>query len=794
MNFRNSHILFLPLSLLISYHTIAQKKQLEISGVIIDNQSESPIPFATVIIADSNTQQNITGTTTDEDGKFYVETQASNFYIEISFIGYKTMRIDKFNIEKNQLNMGTIRLFEDSQALEEVEVRAEKSTMEFKLDKRVFNVGKDISSTGMSALEVLNNVPSVTVSIEGEVSLRGKSGVQILIDGKPSILADDPSNSLGTITADMIDKIEVITNPSAKYDAEGTAGILNIILKKEEKKGLNGSISMNTGIPDNHSVGISLNRRTEKFNLFAQLGAGYRSLPRHSKNINQDLINNTTVNSEGTGYRNENFYNLILGTDYYINPLNVITLSGNYAYEIEDQPSKTDFSYYDPSNTLDSQWQRIETTEATNPKWQYELQYQREFEDNEDHTLLFSALGRFFGKDQESEFVVTSIYGDDDFNDQQTETEFQQADYTFKLDYTKPFSDKVTMEAGSQYVINDVGNDYSVRDLIDGEWITNPDLTNNFEYNQKVLGMYGTGSYEGKFWGVKVGLRIENTDLKTLLTNTNEKNSQSYTDLFPSAHVSYKIDETISLQGGYSKRIFRPRLWDLNPFFNIRNDYNIRRGNPNLKPEYTDSFEVTSIFIIKKASFNAGVYHLYTTDVVERVTTFEDNVSVTTPQNIGISNTTGIEINFKYRPAKWVTFNGDFNYGYFIRNGDFEDQSFDFNGDRWSSRLTGKFNFPANFELELTGNHQSGYQTVQSEISGASYVDLGLRKKIGKGKVVINLAIRDIFETRIRESVIDQPEFYLYSYSTRGRFITLGLSYGFGKGEAMSYSGGRRRR
>jgi len=213
-------------------------------------------------------------------------------------------------------------------------ISAEKSTTEFKLDKRVFNVGKDLSSTGASALEVLNNVPSVDVNIEGEVSLRGSTGVQILINGKPSILSDDASNALGTITADMIEKVEVITNPSAKYEAEGTAGIINIILKKNEKKGLNGSLSLNTGTPDNHSIGISLNQRTEKFNLFTQLGTGYRELPRYNKNTNIDKINNTELNSEGTEFRNEHFYNFVLGSDYYINPLNTITLSGSFAYEV----------------------------------------------------------------------------------------------------------------------------------------------------------------------------------------------------------------------------------------------------------------------------------------------------------------------------------------------------------------------------------------------------------------------------------------------------------------------------
>jgi outer membrane receptor for ferrienterochelin and colicin len=177
---------------------------------------------------------------------------------------------------------------------------------------------------------------------------------------------------------------------------------------------------------------------------------------------------------------------------------------------------------------------------------------------------------------------------------------------------------------------------------------------------------------------------------------------------------------------------------------------------------------------------------------VERITYFEDNVSITTPENIGTSRTTGLEVNFKYSPTKWLTMNGDFNYGFFSRDGEFEEQSFDFTGDQWSSRLTGKFKLPADFELELTGNFRSGYRNVQGDISGFNFADLGLRKKIAKGKVVIDFAIRDVFETRIFESVIQQPEYYLYSWNTRGRFFTLGLSYGFGKGEAMTYSGRRR--
>ena len=378
--------IYLLLLILSSSFAIAQEN-IEITGKLVEKETSQPIPYATLVIKDKSTNKNITGVITDDSGNFIVTTTKPNFYVEISFMGFETKTITEFTVTNRKVNLGTIKLLPNSQALDEIVVTGEVSKTVFKLDKRVFNVGKDISSTGASALEVLNNVPSVNVNIEGDISLRGSSGVQILINGKPSVLADQSSNALGTITADMIESIEIITNPSAKYEASGTAGILNIILKKEEKKGWNGSVSVNTGIPDNHSLGLSLNRRTENFNLFAQLGAGYRSLPQESENINQNLITNEVLLSNGEEFRNETFFNLTLGTDYHINDLNVLTLSGNFAYEIEDQPSNYNFQFFDENNNLISNWIREESTEATNPKYRYELNYKKQFKNNEDHTL-----------------------------------------------------------------------------------------------------------------------------------------------------------------------------------------------------------------------------------------------------------------------------------------------------------------------------------------------------------------------------------------------------------------------
>lgn len=789
----NTFIKKLPITIaLFLLNSFAIAQNIVITGTIVEKATSQPVPYATIVVKDSTLHQNLNGVISDENGTFSVSSPKSSIYIEVSFMGYATITVSDITVINQTANLGNITLEQDKQTLDAVEIRGEVSKTVFKLDKRVFNVGKDLSTSGASALEVLNSVPSVNVSIEGDISLRGSSGVQILINGKPSVLADGSNNALGTITADMIEKIEVITNPSAKYDASGTAGILNIILKKEDEKGWNGSISLNTGLPDNHSFGVSVNRRTKKFNLFAQAGAGYRSLPKEFESVNRNLLSDEVVSSTGKEYRNEMFTNLRLGTDYHINDLNVLTLSGNVAYEVEDQPSAYYFGFIDGNNETLSTWLREETTEATNPKYQYEFNYNKQFKKNKEHTLQFSALGSFFGKEQASQFTNTTLTGTDIDENQQTETKFNKADYTFKADYVNPLNKLYTIETGAQYVINDVGNDFEVRNLINEQYVVSEALTNSFDWNQDVLGVYATAAYEKSKLGIKAGLRLEHTDVNTFLRNTNESNKQQYTNLFPTFHTSYKFGEKLSLQAGYSRRILRPRLWDLNPFFNIRNNFNIRVGNPDLQAEFTNSYELTGIYKLGKVSLSSSLYHRYTTDVVERVATFAENVTYTRPENIGTNSTVGFETNGKYSLKKWLTINGDVNYNYFNRDGSFQNQVFDISGSQWTSSLGSKISLPYSIDFELTGDYRSGYKTVQGERSGFAFMNIGVRKKLLKGKTIVNLGIRDVFASRIEEVFVNNASFESYSYSLRGRFLTFGISYGFGKGEAMTYSGRRR--
>nr|MBI1228978.1 TonB-dependent receptor [Cytophagales bacterium] len=770
-----------------------QAQDIEVTGKVVDQASQSPIEFATVKLLDKTSGELLAGTTTQADGTLLLVTKRADFLLEISFMGFLTREIRDFQLENSTINLGTISLETDAKLMDEVVVRGEKSTTEFQLDKRVFNVGQDLSSAGGSALDVLNNIPSVNVNIEGQILLRGTGGVQLLINGKPSVLTSDGGNALGTVTADMIERVEVITNPSAKYNAEGTSGIINIVLKKDEKRGINGSVTLNTGVPNNHSLGFSMNKRTEKFNFFSQMGVGYRTMPEDFEMVNKNLSTGTEIQSFGNADKNEQFFNLILGADYYINKNNVITLSGNYAFEGETEFSSSRFSMLGPSNALVSSWNRGESTEAGNPKWQYELQYKSDFSEDKDHFLLISAIGSSFAKDQTSLFDNTPTFGEmSQAERQRSVNDFSQAEYTFQADYTRPFSEKITFETGSQYLISQVTNDFAISDFESGSWQVIPALTNDFLFSQKVLGLYGTGAYEQEKFGLKLGLRMENTDITTELEQTNERNHQNFTNLFPTLHASYKLVKNFSLQGGYSRRISRPRFFDLNPFYRIRNNFNVSTGNPNLLPEYIDSYEVTGIFDHSLFSLSGSIYHRYITQTVENVTIFEDGVNITKPMNIGTNQVTGLEVNGKVTPNDWWAVNVDFNYNYFDRTGTYESRPFGFTTNQWTGRITNKFDLPADFTLEIVGDYQSSFHTFERLNKGFALADIGLRKKIVKGKAIVNLSVRDVFASRVTESEVVSADFSQYSFRQRGRFINLGVSYGFGKGEAMEFRGTKR--
>lgn len=792
-----SRVFLLCIGILLSWNScFAQggpgkgRKGNAIFGQVIDAISGKPLEYATVSVFNAADNKLLTGQITDLEGKYRVEVPARKINVRVEFLGYKALEVKDIELSSDK-DLGVMKVQPDQELLDEVEIKAEKSHTVFKLDKRVFNVGKDLSTAGGSALDILTNVPSVEVSIEGTVSLRGNSNVKILMNGKPSVLTSE-GNALGSISSDMIERVEVITNPSAKYDAEGTTGIINIVLKKSEKRGVNGSVTLNVGSPNNHSLGFSMSKRTEKFNLFSQMGAGYRSMLSSSyvERINKTMENPITMISNGDGTKNEKFLNLTLGADYFLTPQDVITLSGHYGYEWEDQDSDTEYEDIDSEANRLSHSNRIETTTATNPKYQYDLQYKKSFKGNKDRSFLISSTGSFFGKDKESEFVNNDLIAMMQQKRQQTLNDFSEAEYSFQSDYVHPFSKEHKLEVGAKYDFNILKNDYQVLNFSNNEWVNDANYSNYFEYKQGVASLYGVYSMEMDRFGFMAGLRTEHTDRNTYLRAEDKENNKGYTDFFPTFHTSYKLTETTSLQFGYSKRIFRPHMWDLNPFTTITDDRNLHKGNPNLVPEYSNSLELTVIQHMKKGNLNGAIFYRNTDNVIVDVLSIDGDVSTTTPLNIGKSTAFGAELNGKYEAFKFLSFMLDLNYSLYDRTGEFDGNSFDFQSDSWSGRLTSKLKLPYDFDMEVKGRYYSAYKDVQGTYDPGYTVDFGLKKKFMKGRTVINLSVRDLFDSRKRASETNLPNYYQYSERRRGgRVIVLGVSYGFGKGDAMEFSG-----
>ncbi len=766
------------------------KPDVLIQGEVVDSKSDQPLEFCSLLLMKLPDSTVIAGTTTDVEGRFELEFPDGGNTLVLKFIGYQDKIIREFpEVSNGVINLGRVTLDLDEDVIDGLNIRAEKSETVFKLDKRVFNVGKDLSNSGASAIEVLNNVPSVDVTLEGLIRLRGNSGVQILINGKPSVMASNSTNALGSITADMIDRVEVITNPSAKYDAAGTVGIINIVLRNETKKGLNGSLTLNTGYPNNHSLGLSANYRSERFNLFSQIGLGTRRFVSIDSTINR---NKTGAGSEfitnGESEKNENFANIRLGSDFYINSYNTLTLSGHFAYELENQYADLRYLQTGQNQNVLSRFNRTETTTAINPKYQYDLNYQKKFKSSKERLLNFSAEGSYFGKDKNSEFDNTLIEGANLGNDQETSIFFANVNHTFQLDYTHPIKEKWTAEAGSKYEINRNSNDSKITNIVNGVETVDTQFTNVFNYEQDVLAFYTTLAYEGEKFGVMTGVRYEQT-FSASYVKDDRLGEWNYGNFFPSAHMSYKLTKTLSSQLGYSRRIDRPFLFELSPYFSFRDNYNLSVGNPELQPEFSNVFELTTIKTWDKVSGSFTAYYSVTTDVVEEVITVIDTLTIESPANVGSSSNTGIEVNTKIDISPKISMSVDGNLVYFNRTGSYNDQNFDFSNYRWNLRSNWKFKLPKDFEVQLTANYQSKEQGVFQDELDYFFMNAGIRKKIAKGKFIVNLSSRDIFNSRIHRSITDRPEYYVYSRGQRGRYTVLGLSYNFGKGEAMEFSG-----
>jgi outer membrane receptor protein involved in Fe transport len=757
--------------------SLAQQVSGKISGLIQDKASSSPLSFATIgFFSEENVL--IGGGIAEENGRFSIDAPLGRFYGVIEFMGYEAKKTDFFLLSKENpnLDLGTIGLASSSKDLEEIIVQGEKTTMELSLDKRIFNVGKDLANSGGTASDILMNLPSIAVDPEGNVRLRGSSNVRILIDGKPSgLVSFKGSSGLRQLPANMVDRVEVITNPSARYEAEGMAGVINIILKKDSKQGFNGSFEVIGGYPKNLGFTTNLNYRHNRINWFINYGLATRRQPGRSELYqevyNQDGTTSILLQNNILDLKTLN-NNLRGGLDYFFNENSVLTLS--YLWRRSDARRILDIRYEDYLNTTDNflgyALRRQDETEDE-PNKEAIVSYKRKFQ-QKGHELnaSFTYLNYWERSDQiyteyqftpeakpipAKDLVQTSL--NDEFENQ----------YLLQVDYVKPFASKGKVETGLRTSFREMKNDYLVQEKNEsGSFVTIPGLDNIFLYDENILAAYGIIGNESGKWSYQAGLRAEHTDVNTILVETKEENPRKYTNLFPSAHLTYNVTEENAFQLSYSRRIRRPVYNDLSPYVTFSDQRNFFSGNPDLNPEFTDAFELGHIKYFDKATVFSTVYFRKTVDKIERIRRVnEDGFSVTLPLNLAGEKSYGIELSGDYRPVPWWKL--DFNANFFHAR--IDGSNIGLTELRttysWFFRQTSRFTLGQGWDLQLRANYNARQKTAQGTRKDIFFLDFSASKRILENRGTLILNVTDVLNSRINRSITEGDNFFTESES-----------------------------
>ena len=732
----------------------------QITGTVLD-ENGNPLDFATISIYTPDSTL-IDGNVTDAGGRFSLDAKPGEYYLLAEFISYRNAYRDGITLQRGKpFDVGTITLSPNTELLEEFTVEAERSTMEIKLDKRVFNVGKDLSARGSSAIDLLDNVPSVQVDVEGNVSLRGNGGVRILINGRPSGLVGDGGQGLRSLQADLIERVEVITNPSARYEAEGSVGIINIVLKKDRRKGLNGSFDITGGLPLTYGAAANLNYRSGKFNWFTNYGVRYRTSIGRSNLEQETFRGDDVLRSEQEGDRDRSGinHNFRIGADYLLDDKTTLTLAGRYNRGSDDNVNTTFYRDFLNGDFV-SQELRTDNELEGEEEVEVSLSFRREFEQKD---RLWTADIRYQDETEDENSDLENVFinqngipADVPYLIQRSANVEANSNLIFQTDYTHPVGEEGLAEAGIRIGIRDIANDFLVEEFVSGEFQTLEGLTNDFFYDENIYAAYLM--YGNKFgnFSYQFGIRPEYTDVTTLLVNTNEENARDYTNFFPSANLGYEFSERSSIQTSFSRRVRRPRFWDLNPFFTFSDNRNFRAGNPNLDPEFSSNFEVGYLHILGKGSLYGAVYYRHTTGVIERVQRVDEiGNSVTIPENLGEADNLGLEFNGNYRLAKWWRFNADFN---FFREEITQTVAFDglplgsLDAETltWFTRGTTQFDIGKGTEAQLRFNYRAPRTTPQGRRAAIASVDLAASHDVLKGNGTLTLSVRDLFNSRRR--------------------------------------------
>lgn len=775
-----------------------------ISGRIIDVKSEVPMEYVAFKLYKASDSTLYSGIYTDAEGKFtFEQIPFGNYYGKIVFAEYNPELISDIKISTTVkvANLGTIRLRPvETRALGEVKVVGQLDVLKAGIDKKVYNVGEDLSVKGGTANDVLNNIPSVEVNQEGGVTLRGDGTVTVLIDGRPSSISGGNGKTLlDALPAGSIERIEVVTNPSAKYDPDGTSGIINIVLKKNKMRGFNGLITSTLGSGDlnggNVAEGsVSLSFRNSKLNTFGSYSGryldGYRNQFMYlERDITADSMMKMDQDRLGT---DQNFgHTFRAGADFYLKPRHLLGFSMTGSIGERNRTGDQWNSTLTSSDSLLRLWRRVSSDPSQQQNFDFNVNYKHDLKN--DRGNLVVDLNQSLGSDNIQGFYWQNDYASDSiqeiktaldqrlFNKEKNNITSGQIDFTYLFP-----KQNARMETGVKTIIRQQSvNTYSeTLDTLMGSYLEDTVSNFNYAYDEQIYSAYGIFGQQLKKFKYQVGFRIEQAYQIPNLISDSIRIVNDYFNFFPSAHIRYAFTEKSEISLSYSRRINRAQSADLNPFTSYADPYNLRTGNPYLQPEFIDSYDLGYVNEKKILTFSSSVFYRHTTGVITRVKEFyANNASTVTFANLDESHSVGAEAIFVIKPYKWWrnTLSANANYTQYVD--DNPNANWNIGGFNWNMKYSGTVEFwKRTASIQVNATYNGPRVSVQGIVQRRGPVDISGEKTFKDGKIAVGMRVTDIFNRQGFYMTLNQPGIYQdvqFKWLTRRFFLT--FSYKFGK-------------
>ena len=770
-------------SMLIFYSSVMfSQSPGKISGKVLDYDSKAPVEYANVIILNSKDSAQVTGGITNNEGKFSIKAPYGEFYVDIQFIGYKKMRIKNVSISsvKKNIDVGTVYLKTTAVNLGNVVVQGERNPVSFQIDRKVIDVSKMPTSISGNAADVLENVPSVSVDIDGNVSLRGSSSFTVLVDGKPSVM--DAQDVLQQIPASAIASIEIITNPSAKYDPEGSAGIINIKLKKEKNLGLSGIANANAGANDKYGGDFLFEYKTSDYNYNFGIDYNRRFSPGSGldkKNFN--LGNNISyLNSNGSRLWGRISFGIRGGIDLNLSDNDLLSLSGRFGTREHNNNQSSNYIQWSDLNPEKIFYINNNNSNRSGSYFALNTNYTKKFNKN-GHELYSEFFASHNNSDESS--ISSSVQGNIQTDGKKTTETGPSTHFRSKIDYTLPLSENTKFEAGTQGEIrledesNGLYNYNTNSDTYDFQSI----YSHSNKYNRSNFALYSIYSDQLGGFSYQAGIRTELTYRTIKLVDNNEEFSINRWDFFPSIHTSYQFGGGTQMMASYTRRINRPRGWNLEPFLSWWDPNNVRKGNPNLLPEFIDSYEMGFQTLIGEITFNDDIYYRINHNRIDWVrSAYAENVTLNTFANVGTDYSLGTEYMITLDPLKqWnVNLMGNI-YDYRIK-GVLNDVPYEKKSFNWNVRFNNGINISKTTQLQLNIRYNSPSVSSQGRYEGFFRTDAAVKQDLFSKSISLTLQARDLLKTGKREFTSQGADFYSYTYYTReAPMVILNVRFNF---------------